>query len=119
MFKTAKSARVFCDRHPDTLLGHGHHSEANVVVTPLRFKPLSKGRPRGPAVIGPGTSATRSRQVVRPIGRRRAFGQIESRISAAGESRVVPIAAPFDDVAVHVVQAPGVGWVTAHFGGPF
>src|SRR6266851_6796451 len=31
---------------------------------------------------------------------------------------MIPIAAPLDDVSVHVVQAPGVGLVAPNFGGP-
>ena len=38
-------------------------------------------------------------------------------IGAAGEAGVIPIAAPLEFVAVHVVQAPGIGGIAADGGG--
>jgi hypothetical protein len=83
---------------------------------PLRLEPLAESRPRSPAVVGPGAAAADPRKgtvpVHRPL-RRRQIG-----IVAAGQLLVIPIAAPFDDVTVHVVQPPRIGGVTADFGGP-
>src|SRR6516164_1639015 len=44
--------------------------------------------------------------------------RLQIRIGPAWQLLVIPIAAPLVDVAVHVMQSPAVGGITADFGGP-
>src|SRR5207249_6785387 len=90
--------------------------EADMVGAALGFEAQAGGGAAGPAVVAPGAASARSRicavSVLRPLDGR------QIRIVAARQLLVIPIAAPLEDVAVHVVQAPGVGGVTADLGGP-
>src|SRR5262245_54327673 len=49
--------------------------------------------------------------------RGRVFRGIQIRVHAAGQPRLIPVSAPFEDVAVHVMESPGIGWVTSNFRG--
>src|SRR5437763_1929979 len=84
-------------------------AKPDVVVTALRFESQPKGRAACPAIVRPGAAAAHARYVARPIFLRRGFGGIQVGIGAAGQLGVVPVAAPLEDVAVHIVQAPRVG----------
>src|SRR5438552_376329 len=75
-----------------------------MVVAALRFEPQTKGGPARPALVSPTPT---------PANTRRSSGRIQVRINAAGKFCVVPVPAPLVDVAVHIVQPPGVGRVTA------
>src|SRR5262245_18112644 len=46
----------------------------------------------------------------------RTFGCIEIGIRSAGKLRVVPVAAPLERVAVHVVKPPSIGRIFADLG---
>jgi hypothetical protein len=39
---------------------HGDETEADVTRAPLRLEPLAEGRPRSPAIVGPGATSSRS-----------------------------------------------------------
>src|SRR5438067_3373331 len=82
------------------LWANGRDAEADVVVPSLRLEPQPEGGAARPAVVRPRPS---------PPDPRRSRGVVEVRVDAAGELRVVPVAAPLKGVAVHVMQAPGVG----------
>ena len=97
---------------------NGHNAKPYVVVTPLRFEPQSKGRPARPAFVGPAPASARTGHVPVFASRCRGLRGIQVRVRTARQSRVVPIPAPLVDVAVHVVQPPGVGRVTADCCGP-
>src|SRR5207253_5841962 len=82
------------------------------------FEAQSKGGAAGPAVVGPGSAPAHARDVARPVTEGRGFRGVQVGIDAAGQLRMAPVAAPLEDVAVHVVQPPGVGGIAADFGGP-
>src|SRR5206468_11580349 len=88
---------------------HEDNSKANVVVATFRLEPQPKHRAAGPALVRPAPAPAHTR------GRR---CKIHIRIDAAGQLGMIPIAAPLEGVAVHVVQPPGIGGVTADFCGP-
>src|SRR5262249_46366719 len=94
----------------------GGDAKADVVVTPLRFVPQPGGRPAGPAMVAPGAAPAHAGIGAVPVPRSLHRRQI--RIVAAGQFWVIPIPAPLEDVAVHVVQPPSVGGVAADLGGP-
>src|SRR5581483_10553974 len=102
---TARSGSRPCLR-PD-----GGNPEADVVGPPLRLEPQPEGRPARPAVVAPGTAPANPRVVAGPV--LRPLHRRQVRVVAARQLRVVPVPAPLVDVAVHVVQAPGVGRVAA------
>src|SRR5262245_56088871 len=96
---------------------HGDDAEADVVVTALRFEPLSKGGPRGPAVVGPATPSAAPGYVPGPILLRGVLCGVKIGINATGQFRVEPVPAPLAGVAVHVVKPPRVRGVTADLRG--
>src|SRR6266853_6778610 len=86
-----------------------HDSKADVVVSPFGLEPEAEGRPAGPALVGPTPTPAHTR------GRR---CEMQIRVDTAGQFGMVPIPAPLEGVAVHVMQAPGIGGITANFGSP-
>src|SRR5947209_6084627 len=88
---------------------HENNAKADVVVSPFGLEPEAKGGPAGPTLVRP-TPA--------PAHTRRGRCEIQIRIDAAGQLGMIPIAAPFEAVAVHVMQAPRIGGITADFGSP-
>src|SRR6266571_4501595 len=86
-----------------------HSAKADVVVSPFGLEPEAKGGPTGPTLVSPAPAPAHTR------GRR---CEIQIRIDAAGQLGMIPIAAPLEGVAVHVMQAPGIGGITADFRSP-
>src|SRR6266700_3778470 len=86
-----------------------HDAKSDVVVSPFRLEPEAEGRPAGPTLVGPTSAPTHTR------GR---CCEMQIRIDTAGQVGMVPIPAPLEGVAVHVMQAPGIGGITADFGSP-
>src|ERR1051325_6966839 len=84
-----------------------------MVRSPLWLEAEAEGGAAGPPVVAPATASpgTRVGAVAIPIGR--APGVVQIGIDAARESRMIPIAAPLEDVAVHVVDAPRIGRIAA------
>src|SRR3954454_14111924 len=95
-----------------------HDPEADVVVTPLRLEPLPECRTGSPGVVGPRAAPARAGTGAVPVRRCRGFPVVEIRVRTAGQSGVIPVPAPLDNVTVHVVDAPGVGRVAADLAGP-
>src|SRR5262249_4617098 len=91
-------------------------AEADVIVAPLGLEPQPASGAAGPAVVGPGAAPADARMVARPVPLRRGLRRVQVGVDAAGEPGVIPVAAPLEGVAVHVVQAPGVGRVAADLG---
>ena len=122
--KPVMGARVRCSVRRDRcflsrpLRLNGHDAKADVVVTPLRLEPQSKGRPARPALVGPAAAPAHPGDVAVFAFRCRGLRGIQVGIGAARQLRVIPVPAPLEGVAVHVVQAPGVGGVAADLGGP-
>src|SRR3954471_7473589 len=85
--------------------------EADMVVTPFGLEPEAEGRPAGPAVVAPGAAPADPRIGSVPV--RLAAPGRQVRVGAAGELRVVPVPAPLEGVAVHVVDSPCVRRVAA------
>src|SRR5690348_7658317 len=86
-----------------------------MVVAPLRLEAQSKGRSARPAFICPATAPARARDIPSLIFLCRGLRVMEVRIRATRQPRMIPITAPFEDVAVHIMQAPCIWWITAHF----
>src|SRR3954451_6485973 len=84
---------------------------AHMVVPPLGLEPEAECRPAELAVVGPGAAPADPRIGAVPV-RLAATGR-QGRVSGAGELRVVPVPAPLEGVAVHVVDAPGVQRIAA------
>src|SRR4030081_933735 len=94
---------------------HRHDTEADVIRAPLGLEALPEGRAGGTTVVGPGAAPARPGEGAVPVGRSHHGGKI--RISAAGQLQVKPIAAPLDNIAMHVMQTPWVGGIAADLGG--
>src|SRR5438045_7667874 len=101
----------------DDLRADADNAKPDVVITSLRLESQPEGGPAGPAIVRPGAAAAHARYVASPILLRRGLGGIQVGIGAAGQLSVVPIPAPLEDIAVHIVQAPRVGRVAADLGG--
>src|SRR5438105_5274680 len=82
---------------------HDRDAEADVVGTPLRLVAQAAGRPAGPAVVTPGPAPAGARKSAVPVSRPLHRRQV--RVHTAGQLLVVPVPAPLEGVAVHVVQA--------------
>ena len=89
----------------NTLFGN-RDAEADVIRTAVGFEAEPEGGTAEFGFIGPGAAAADTGGTAVAVG---GAGLAVEWIGAAREARVVPIAAPFECVAVHVVQAPGVG----------
>ena len=87
-------------------------AKADVIVTALRFESHTERRPARPAIVRPAAAAPHTRDVAVFAPLRSGSRGIEIRIGAARQARVIPVAAPFEGVAVHVVEAPRIGRVT-------
>src|SRR4051794_19192431 len=86
----------------------GDDPETDVIIATLRLEPQPEGRPAGPAVIGPRPAPAHARCVDRPVPPRRGARVVQVGVDAARQPAVVPVPAPLEGVAVHVVQAPRV-----------
>src|SRR4051794_5101551 len=82
-----------------------------MVVTPFGLEPEAECRPAVLAVVGPGATPADPRIGAVPV--RLAAPGRQVGVGAAGELRVVPVPAPLEGVAVHVVDSPGVRRVAA------
>src|SRR5205807_2658155 len=80
----------------------------------LRFKSQAGCRAAWPSVIRPGAAAANPRESSVPVRLRRPFLVMQIGVGAARQLRMVPVPAPFEGVAVHVVDAPWVWRVAAH-----
>src|SRR5262249_54329342 len=96
---------------PGPLLPDGGSPEADVVGAALGLEPRPEGRPAGPAVVGPAAAPAYPREGAVPVPG--ASHRRQVRIDATRQPGVGPVPAPLVDVAVHVVEAPGVGGVAA------
>ena len=85
---------------------------------PLGFKPESKGGSAGPALVCPAPAPANPGHAAIPIHQRRGPCGIQIGIHTARSLRMMPVSAPLEHVAVHVVQAPGVGRVAPDRSGP-
>src|SRR4051794_36864082 len=88
-----------------------HDPEADIVVTPFGLEPEAECRPAVLAVVGPGAAPADPRMGAVPV--RLAAPGRQVRVGAAGEPRVVPVPAPLEGVAVHVVDSPCVRRIAA------
>src|SRR5262245_60868407 len=104
---------AFCSLRPD-----GDDAKADVVRPPLGLKAQPEGRPAGPTVVGPATATTHPRYTAIPIYQRRRLRGVQVGVRSAWQLRMVPVPAPLEDIAVHIMQAPRVGRVTADLGSP-
>src|SRR5262249_53335393 len=95
----------------------GDDAEADVVGAPLGLEAQAEGRPAGPAVVGPAPAPAHPRRAAGAVPLRRRPGVVQVGALAARQSCMIPVPAPLEDIAVHVVQAPGVGRVTADLRG--
>src|SRR5262245_64151034 len=95
---------------------HRHDPEPDMVVTPLRFKSQAKGRAAGPALVGPATAPAHPGDAAVFAFRGRVFRIPQVRIDAAGQLRTVPVPAPLEGVAMHVVQTPRSRGIAADLG---
>src|SRR2546422_1582016 len=86
-----------------------HDTKTDVVVASLRLEPQSKGGAARPALVGPTAPSTHSRH---------SSSRVQVRDHTSGQFQMVPVPAPLEDVAMHVVQPPGVGRVAADFRRP-
>src|SRR4051812_17926249 len=84
-----------------------------MVVAPLGLEPQPKCRAAGPALVSPTAASAHAGDGAVLTLRRRLLGGIQVGVGAPGQSLVIPIAAPFVSVAVHVVQPPGICRITA------
>ena len=87
----------------------------DVAVSAFRFETKPKRRPAGPAHIGPAAAPPHARKRTSGIAGTGYIVQIG--IDAAGRAVVIPVAAPFEDVADHVIHTPGVRLVLTHLAG--
>src|SRR5947209_20181209 len=88
---------------------NGHDSKADVVVAAFRLEPQAEGGSAGPAVVVPRATPADARGGLRGV---------QIGVHATGQLRVIPVPAPLEGVAVHVVQTPAVGRVAADRSGP-
>jgi hypothetical protein len=93
---------------------YGDYPEPDVVVAAFGLESLAEGGAAGPAGVGPGAASAASGYVAVFAGCGFVFGVVQVRVCSARQFRHVPVAAPLDHVALHVVQAPGVGRVVAY-----
>src|SRR5437762_78535 len=92
-------------------------AEADVVVAAVGLETQTEGGAAGPAVVGPGAAAADAGIVAGAILLGGGRSEVEIGVDAAGQLDVIPIAAPFKGVAVHVVEAPGIGRIAADVDG--
>ena len=90
--------------------GINNHTEADVIGTPLGLVAQPHGRPAELRSVVERAAAPHAR--VRAVAIGRATCPHEG-IDAAGQLRVIPVAAPLEDIAVKVAKAPRVGRVTS------
>src|SRR5437879_4075807 len=95
------------------------NAKADVVIPPLGFEPQPTGRPARPPLIRPAPASAHARRIAGSIVRSGGERIVQIGIDAARKLRVRPVPAPLVGVAVHVMQPPGVGGITADFGGSF
>src|SRR5580765_8006626 len=88
---------------PNSSRLHRHDAEPNVVIPALRLEAQATRGAAGPAVVGPGAAAADAGIVAGAIPLRRGLRVMQIGVNAAGQFRVGPIAAPLEDVAVHIV----------------
>src|SRR5436309_2249980 len=89
-----------------------------MIGAPLRLKPNPASGTAGPPFVGPTTAPPHAGEIASPIDLCGTPGGIQIGVHTARQLWVIPIAAPLKDIAVHVVQAPGVGRITADRRGP-
>src|SRR6185436_14903347 len=86
-----------------------HDTKPNVIVASLRLEAQSKGGSAGPSLVCPASASSHSG---------RGHGRMQIWIDSSGQSGMIPVTAPFERVAMHVMQAPCIGGITADFRGP-
>src|SRR5262245_53418709 len=89
-----------------------------MVVAPVRLETQSKGTPAGPAFVCPTTATARPGNVTVLAPGCRLLRVVQVGIDTARQLPVIPIPAPLEGVAMHIVQPPGVRRVTADLRGP-
>src|ERR1051325_6266431 len=97
---------------PEGILGlHGDDTKANVVCSAGRLITKTQGGSTEFAFVSPGATAAHAREGAVTVRDSLYCAQIG--IETTRQPGVIPILAPFEDVAMHIVQAPGVGGVAS------
>ena len=86
-------------------------TKADVIRSTRRFIPHATCGATGPTIFDPRTTAPHAG--VGPIAIRYTPGVMKIGIGSTGQSGVIPVTAPFPDVPVHIVNAPGIRRKTA------
>ena len=91
----------------------GDDAETDVVVPAFGLEAETESGAAGPAFVGPATATSDARRAAVAAVSGGVLRRVQIGVSAAGQAVVIPIAAPFEFVTMHVVQAPCVGRIAA------
>ncbi len=90
-----------------------NNTKPDVIVTPRRLEAESKAGPARPAIIRPRAATSHARMITGSIPSGRGFCVMQIGIHSTRQLGMIPVAAPLVDVAVHVVQTPGIGRIAS------
>lgn len=91
--------------------GFCHHTKADVIAAPLGLIAQPHRGTARPTLLDPSATAPDSR--VRSVAVSLPLRTGEVRIGAARQLPVIPVAAPFPDAAMHIMQSPSVCRIAA------
>ena len=93
-----------------------YDTKSYMAVCALRLEAKPEGGATGPSFVGPAAAATDAGEGAVTVPR--SGHGVEVGVGAARQAVVEPVAAPFEDVAGHIVNVPGVRGIAAYFAGP-